>query len=116
MPEQTVLDVLKAARALIADPERWTQRTDARNAHGLPVDPRDTDATCWCPIGACFRVSPVRASAAMRELSWGLPKSWDYGHRWPLANWNNASSRTHRAVLHRFDRAIARLEKEAADA
>ena len=112
MPEQTVLEVLKDARALIADPERWTQGEAARNAHGLPVDPRDTDAACWCPIGACLRVSFTHAGPAMWELTRGLPRSWDYGHRWPLANWNNAPRRTHRAILRRFDTTIARLEKE----
>lgn len=114
MPEQSVLDVLKAARELISVPERWTQGESARNTHGLPVDPRDTVAACWCPLGALYRLSVDLAPEAQRELSRGLRCSWDYGARWPLANWNNSPTRRHRDVLRRFDCVIARLEKESA--
>lgn len=52
-----ILDALRDAAALIADPERWTQKAPARNAAGDPVDPHSDDAVCWCATGALARVT-----------------------------------------------------------
>lgn len=50
----TTLEVLTAARELIADPGRWTQRAGARDAYGCPV-PADWSGACqWCASGAVW--------------------------------------------------------------
>lgn len=46
------LTVLREARALLADPDRWTQHVFARDAHGEPTDPEGRHACCWCLRGA----------------------------------------------------------------
>jgi hypothetical protein len=51
----TKLDVLKAAKAMITDPARWTQRAMARNAWGRPCEVEDSGAVCWCLHGAIWR-------------------------------------------------------------
>lgn len=52
----TVKEQLVAARALIADEKRWTQREFARDETGIPVDPVDDSACAWCALGALSRV------------------------------------------------------------
>lgn len=53
-----VLDVLKAGRELIADPERWTQGTYARDADGNRVYYDSPAAVCWCSQGAVLKFEP----------------------------------------------------------
>ena len=110
----STLEVLKAARELISVRERWTQGLSARNARGARVKPQTEEATCWCAIGAICRTAepgtlhrPVGPDSpvwpAIDELSKGL--------RFGLAYFNDHNP--HSRVLARFDRTIARLEKEA---
>lgn len=49
---KTTLEILVAARALISDPERWTQYRSARRANGNPVCPTSEKAVCFCADGA----------------------------------------------------------------
>lgn len=44
--------ILIRVRDRIADPERWTSRSPARDAAGQSVPPRSQEATSWCLIGA----------------------------------------------------------------
>lgn len=53
----TPREILIAARALIAEPEHWTQRAAARNRLGMPVGALEPSACCWCAAGALFRVA-----------------------------------------------------------
>lgn len=52
-----VVDDLKATRELISDPAHWTTKVSARNAQGVHVLPLDPTATCFCVLGAIFRVA-----------------------------------------------------------
>jgi hypothetical protein len=45
-------EILKAAKALIADPERWTVREYAIKADSSPAWGYETDACKWCALGA----------------------------------------------------------------
>lgn len=56
----TTLEALKAARALIEDPKRWTQHEFARDADGKRVAECDEAAVCWCLFGAAYRVASPR--------------------------------------------------------
>jgi hypothetical protein len=98
----TTLEILTAARALLAEPERWTQREYARNSSGFPVGACDPSATCFCMIGAIKRaggfeydaripldvIAHLRAAIATRDQT----------------NWND--TRSHADVLRAMDRAI----------
>lgn len=92
------VEILKAARELIAKPERWTRGSGARDASGQDVDASSDDAVCWCAIGAIVRVSenPVPAEMLLRRV---LP---DGGF---ISAFND--SHDHAEVLALFDAAIA---------
>jgi hypothetical protein len=47
-----ISETLTAARAIIADPAKWTQGTHARDASGNPVRIDSKSATCFCADGA----------------------------------------------------------------
>lgn len=48
----TLKENLIRAKALITDPEKWTQGAYARDANGCIVPPDDPSAVCYCSIGA----------------------------------------------------------------
>lgn len=96
----SVVAELRAARALIDSPEKWTQGAFARRAdseHACSI--RDVGATRFCAAGAVVRAGGGGdATAALREAT---------GHFGGLYAWNDAPERTHAEVLAVFDRAIA---------
>ncbi len=98
----TVIEILHAARALIA--RGWTQHTFALDENGLVVKPT-MKAKCFC-IGGAFRALGdcgdwARARCTLKECLPGYP---------PLVDWNDVPGRTQADVLELFDRAIAKLE------
>lgn len=52
----SAIEILTGVRDLLSDPERWTQGASARNAAGEPIDVHSEDATCFCAVGAFYRV------------------------------------------------------------
>lgn len=48
--------ILKEARALITDPEHWTQGDHAIENTGASIDPLNEAAYAWCADGALCRV------------------------------------------------------------
>lgn len=44
--------VLRSARAILTDPEQWTEKALARDVHGEPVRPNSPNAVCFCLEGA----------------------------------------------------------------
>lgn len=108
--------ILRKARELISDPERWTKGAFARNAQGASVSYRHDAATCFCSVGAVERAAfkdgvddnqPI--SVALRALYRGklyaIPS---------IAAFNDRDDTTHGDVLAMFDRAIALAEDEEA--
>jgi hypothetical protein len=68
MPRKTT-DVLRAARALIADPACWTRGLRARDAAGKRCAPDDRQAVVWCVIGALARVEHNRTERGFAEAA-----------------------------------------------
>jgi hypothetical protein len=103
----TPVDVLHAARALLADPARWTQGRNGRMDNGYPVEATDPRATCWCMAGAILLTSNGSQSgdhaAALLTSFLGVDAIYKF---------NDAPTTTHALVLHAFDRTIARAENE----
>jgi len=104
----TVVAILRAARAHIATPERWTQGAFARTADGVRCPAYDTTATCWCIGGAVLAVaafSDKRADAlfALHQAA---------GKHQHIGVWNDVPARTHAEVLAILDCTIAAFEKE----
>lgn len=99
----TTLDVLKGARELLSDPEKWTQGWYARDAEGRPADDgNDPRAVCWCIWGACEKVAGdwSKTHGATQALD-----SCAGGHAPTL---NDAAGTTHTEILGVLDCAIAK--------
>jgi hypothetical protein len=98
--------ILRAARRLIEEPERWTKGAAARDSAGKRVESGDTSAQCWCAYGAIgratgYRVSDWDARMLLSEVVGGC-----------ISMWNDAPWRTHVEVLAAFDAAIALAKGE----
>lgn len=98
------VELLKAARAKIADPANWTRFTLARNAKGNPVAPTAKGATCWCAHGALYAVGGTAKSATENIL---YEAAGDTFHADPAEVNDNLG---HVEVLKVFDIAIAKAE------
>ena len=99
----TLADLLRAARALIANPDRWTTGCAARDAHGRSVMPEQLEAVRFDGIGALFRLTPDEPDLRDRAV-WALDTV--AGSRGWTA-WQDAPGRTHAEILAAMDRAIA---------
>ncbi len=99
------LEVLEAARALIAKPGGWTQ-----NQYGY--------AKCFCAAGAIWHAGHrfgVGGGDAISVLSSALGlrdrTAWE-SHDSPLVEWNDTPERTQADVIAAFDRAIATVREQ----
>lgn len=108
--ERSTVEILRAARERISDPERWTTEAYARDRDGSGTEPQQADAVCWCAVGAFLaeqglapRVGddPHRSNPVLDLLIEAA------GHR-PVAAVNDKDG--HAAVLALYDRAIELAE------
>lgn len=100
----TTIEILRAAKALIDEPGKWTKNTEARDRGGEPTYPDGVDACSFCMVGAINRAARrpderVLAMNAIRPVGWPS-----------LDRWNDHRERTHHEVMTRFDETIALLE------
>lgn len=111
------VEILTRAKALISDPAKWTQGHLARHANGNPIGPNETNATCFCALGAVDHVTPRGTSTydADRLLNNAAMKlcGRSFGAVWVNDGKVQIDGLTpHQAVLKMFDLAI----EEARDA
>lgn len=104
---KTAADILRAARGLLADPDRWTTKAYARAKDGRLARPEGAEAVCWCAFGALAKVGSnewshpgglLRRSA--RALFNDLPTGVN-------------DQRGHADVLAMYDRAIELAEAQS---
>lgn len=97
-------ELLIAGRAVIANPEHWTQRWFSRAKDGTQVFPDSPKAHCFCSVGALGKVTPSIAlrGEAHRLLSQVAGMS--------IVRFND--EHTHAEVLEVWDRAIALADHE----
>jgi hypothetical protein len=98
----TTLEILRAARAKIANPENWTQEAYARDSEGIPCDCLAPGAQKWCLFGAFKAVAPLTPEVQQHETTRLLTAA---AHTPFLAKFND--SHTHAEVLAIFDVAIS---------
>lgn len=100
------VEVLKAAKALISDPAKWTQRSYARNAGGFSTCPTNGDAECWCSVGAieCVAGNSDLCLIAESKLCAAIGGGG-------IIRFNDMH--THSEVMAAFDRAIELAEADA---
>ncbi len=108
----TVVDVLREVRALLADPNCWTQGEIARNRAGKPEFAESKEACCWCLVGAVWRVAGTGPEA--RQARRFLHVAIDGIPLGKIPNWNDTPGRTHAEVVVVVDRAIELAEAEEA--
>lgn len=101
--------VLRAARELIATPERWTQGANARDDKGnsyLTVS--SANVVCRCAYGAVLTASKGYTGQT-RNAIYALEAAARLRSEC-LSEWNDSKRRTHADVLAAFGRAIAAEE------
>lgn len=110
----TTVEILKAARARIADRRRWVVGMRACGRRGGEVDPRSPRAVAWCASGALL--SAIRSKYAV-----SLTEAYDILEAAAIAldyesieELNDAAS--HVMVMRMFDRAIAMATADEAAA
>jgi hypothetical protein len=98
--------LLTAARQLIADPEHWTQGSNAKRLDGGHVSALDPEAKCFCINGALVRAGDGSAS----PWPWPWPSYAELCELVPggdLIAFNDAPGRTHAEVLAFLDGVLA---------
>jgi len=113
--ERSTVDILRAARERISDPERWTTKEFARDAKGYICPVRHADAACWCIEGSLCVEHDVEGNEielegrdTYRHLS-EAAELLDRGANPASVN----DSLGHEATLEMCDRAIQLAEQEA---
>jgi hypothetical protein len=102
----TTLEILKAARELLAVPERWTKGAFGRDSNDLSRFLLSVHkAVCFCSQGAIESVQLLALDQAKEIAALFGFATWSQV-------WNDAPERTHAEVLARFDEAIAKLEEK----
>jgi len=98
------LQAMKRARALITDPEHWTQDAFARDKAGTRLTAHDPSAVSWCMAGAVIKCGGARMYAPFEALrAMATEKGYE---RLPVFN----DYSDHATVLAAFDEVIARAE------
>lgn len=98
------LEVLKAGRNLISDPQKWVQGTYAKNIDGWPIYGNNAAAVCFCSIGAVQHVTGMCHNIETETVCEVLSNAAGMH----IAYYNDAHS--HEEVLAVWDRAIAAEE------
>ena len=112
-------EVLVAARAIIAEPERWTQGAPAKvTQDGCLVPVYQADATCWCMTGA-IELAWLRQNLDGKVKDKAEAAIWSvlferaeinscviWGARRHIQLWNDNKERRHPEVLDLLDAAI----------
>lgn len=101
------LELLKAARNLISEPEHWTQGVEARDKDGKVIISTSPEAVKWCAYGAIWKFHEenegvqIQAEELLRScIPDGCPS---------LLKLNDCH--THEEVLAVYDRAIVKAEQ-----
>jgi hypothetical protein len=105
------LEILRDARAKIAEPDAWIKGDLARDIDGNVVEPAGADACQWCLEGALYAAAGTFPAT---------PFDWDVYAAWSIVRtcaptdavyaFNDALETTHEEVLAVLDCAIARAE------
>ena len=109
MTQDTIKDRLRAARALIDQPGKWTRGANRRDAKGnFLLRGTKLEVASRCTSGvidkACQGYATDTAVVRKYLLESINRQQW---RTFGLVNWNDAPDRTHAEVMQAFDRAIA---------
>jgi hypothetical protein len=113
------LCTLQAMRCLLDEPERWTQRSMARDEYGWGTSPYTETAACFCLHGARLAVTPepplptpsqMQAMQSRRVAANGFLeraiRERSQGLRLSVVDFNDTLGRLHVDIVGVLDRAI----------
>jgi len=101
----TTVEILEAARDLIANPARWTQGDFARDEGGVGVNADNGDAVCWCAVGGVRKVAESIGELYEPNILLDRASGELYPESESNVVWVN-DRLGHDAVLRVYDRAI----------
>ncbi len=106
----TPKDILTKARALIARPDGWTWRTQARDKDNVPVPVQSNAACKFCAFGALNRAHLAlnAGGVAFDEARQALNNCVDKTRDADFVAFNDRPFRKQEEVVALFDKAIAR--------
>lgn len=107
MTDLTPADQLRAAKALIEDPDHWCRRVFARDKVGSEVLPTAASACQFCAAGALDHVTDRRDNSCAYFF---LYRAADDCGNDSVASTNDDGG--HSAVMRMYDRAIALAEAD----
>lgn len=86
---------------LFAEPSRWTQGAEARDAWGDECDIYGDDACAWCLLAAVERVYGLQESPRAASLGFVLNRVLhdEFGWTALVDEWNDHKDRTHADIL-----------------
>lgn len=91
------------AYELLADRSKWTQRTTARTADQRQTGSCESNAACWCALGAleyCYQGSSSVLNRVIEKLAFNLPlRLGMYSPPSIIAAWNDEPGRRHAEVV-----------------
>jgi hypothetical protein len=99
----STIAVLRRARDLIADEQRWCKGSFARSWFNISVPPYSL-ARRFCAIGAIMRAG-YELQLRIEEACLALQKQTGR----PVEEWNDNPARTHAAVVAAFDAAVVAI-------
>jgi hypothetical protein len=69
--KELVAQTARRVAHALENPRTWCQEALARDKSGLPVEPLNPAATCWCVLGHAYRVggAPVATKLSIAYLS-----------------------------------------------
>lgn len=103
---KSLAEVLRAARERVA--EGWTQGAMARDERGEETEPTESEAVCYCALGALESIDRGSRSVGAFVLRLALPRFvLGCAPDSMVANFNDDPATTQADVLALFDRAIA---------
>lgn len=96
-PSEKILQAME----IIGDRKRWTKGTFARDSNGVAINLWDSDAVCFCSIGA---LDKVKSSATVKHYvstSVPLTTTTTYGFA-GVVDFNDAPETKHKGVMNMF--------------
>lgn len=112
MAERSTVEVLRAARERISDPERWTFHAFARDHESRKVAATSPAACSWCALGSLICETGGAITPIQEQCEELLNRVGSELQHLSLVGVNDR--RGHTATLEMFDRAIEHAEREAA--
>lgn len=106
--QRSTVEILKAARARIAQPETWCKEWFARDERGQNRDYNDPEAVKWCAVGSIRKEDTPYNGPVYGALLAQLPEGYK-----SVSDYNDDFGVTHADILALYDRAIATEEKKA---